>query len=259
MGASLRKLGLKIVAIANQKGGVGKTVTTLELASGLAREGLKVLAIDGDPQGNLSMFFHADSGKDFSDILKDLAEGKNVVMKDYLVKNVRKRLDLLPLHHRDLRRELHDVGIDGVSSAFWGILASHKNDYDWILIDSSPSNGSLERLLIKASEAVLVPLEFQLFSVSGLEAMLKDVARCSEEAGHDIRVHSLVFTKAENNLARVATYREIFSQFHIPIFEICKSEYIPKSLERSKTIWESGPSSFAARDYKKIITRVFLE
>ncbi len=259
MSASLKQLELKIVAIANQKGGVGKTVTTLELASGLAREGLKVLAIDGDPQGNLSMFFHADSGRDFCDILTGISTGTQIALKDYIVKNVRKKLDFLPLHHRDLRRDLRDIDIDALSPAFTELLSSLKAAYDWILIDSSPSNGALERLLIKASDAVIVPLEFQLFSVSGLDAMLRDVAKCSEEAGHAIKVHSLVFTKAENNLARVASYRELFSKFHIPIFEVCKSEYIPKSLERSKTIWESGPSSFAARDYQKIITKVFLD
>jgi len=85
------------------------------------------------------------------------------------------------------------------------------------------------------------------------------VTACSSEAEHAIRVHALVFTKAENRVARVESYRELFSSFKIPIFEVCKSEYIPRSLERSKTIWESGPSSFAARDYDRILQKSFLE
>jgi DNA-binding GntR family transcriptional regulator len=72
-------------------------------------------------------------------------------------------------------------------------------------------------------------------------------------------VHSLIFTKAENRLNRVQTYRDVFSTFHLPIFEICKSEYIARSLEKSRTIWECGPASFAARDYARIIERGFLE
>ena len=116
---------------------------------------------------------------------------------------------------------------------------------------------ALERLLIRASDAVIIPLEFQLFSVSGLESILEEVKSCSAEAGKEIHVHSLLFTKAENRLHRVQTYRELFSSFHIPVYEICKSEYISRSLEKSRTIWECGPSSYAARDYRTLIDKGF--
>jgi chromosome partitioning protein len=259
MGSSLRSLGLGIVAVANQKGGVGKTTTVIELASGLARSGSRVLAVDGDPQGNLSLFFGGGEAHDLGDLIGDLCSGKAVRAEDYLVRKVRRGIDLLPAKHRLLRRERSDVDILAAAPAFAELLAGLKSAYDWILIDTSPSNGALERLLVRASEAVIVPLEFQLFSVTGLESILEDVAACAEEAGHPIRVHALCFTKAENRVARVESYRQFFSTFRIPIFEICKSEYIPRSLERSSTIWESGPSSFAARDYARMIEKAFLE
>lgn len=259
MGPSLRSLGLRIVAVANQKGGVGKTTTVIEVASGLARTGARVLAVDGDPQGNLSLFFGAGEMKDLGDLLGSLLEGREPKILDYVVRNARKGLDILPAKHRLLRRELGEAEILRAAPAFADFLAGLKARYDWILIDSSPSNGALERLLVRSAEAVIVPLEFQLFSVEGLEAILADVALCAEEAGRGIRVHSLVFQKAENRLARVESYRELFSTFRIPIFEVCKSEYIPRSLERSRTIWESGPTSFAARDYQRIIEKSFLE
>ena len=82
---------------------------------------------------------------------------------------------------------------------------------------------------------------------------------CTKESGKEIKIHSLIFTKAENRLNRVQTYREVFSSFHIPIFEVCKSEYIVRSLEKSRTIWECGPASFAARDYARVIDRAFME
>ena len=259
MSESLRSLGLGIVAIANQKGGVGKTTTVIELASGLARTGASVLVVDGDPQGNLSLFFGAGEGRDIGDLLADLRSGLEPRIEDYLVRKARKGLDLLPAKHRLLRREISEAELLALAPAFALLLAGLRSRYDWILIDCSPSNGALERLLVSAAEAVLVPLEFQLFSVSGLQSILDDVAACAAETGRGIRVHALVFTKAENRVARVETYREFFSAFRIPIFEICKSEYIPRSLERSRTIWESGPSSFAARDYARIIDKAFLE
>jgi len=267
--SSLRSLGLGIVAVANQKGGVGKTTTVIELASGLARAGQRVLAIDGDPQGNLSLFFahrmgsgdgeKAAKGRDFADLMGDLLSSEPPAIDDYLAPRVRASLDLLPATHRQLRRERSETDMLKAAPAFASLLASLKARYDWILVDCSPSNGALERMLVRACEAVIVPLEFQLFSVAGLQSILDDVSACTAEAGHGIRVHALVFTKAENRVARVESYREVFSTFRIPIFEVCKSEYIPRSLERSRTIWESGPSSFAARDYARIIEKAFLE
>ncbi|MDA8427537.1 MAG: ParA family protein [Treponema sp.] len=279
MSESLRSLGLGIIGVANQKGGVGKTTTVIELASGLARSGGRVLAVDGDPQGNLSLFFAPGGGKgsgggagtrmgegpgrgagrDFSDLMGDLLAGKVPRIEDYLVRRVRKGMDLLSATHRQLRRERSESDLLAVAPAFAALLAGLRASYDWILIDTSPSNGALERMLVRSCEAVIIPLEFQLFSVAGLQSILDEVNACTLEAGHGIRVHSLIFTKAENRVARVESYREVFSAFRIPIFEVCKSEYIPRSLERSRTIWESGPSSFAARDYARIIEKAFLE
>jgi chromosome partitioning protein len=264
MGASLRSLGLGIVALANQKGGVGKTTLVIELASGLARAGQRVLVVDGDPQGNLSLFFGAAEGAGaaglgIGELFGELLAGREPRIEDFLVRRVRRNLDLLPARNRLLRRERGDAELRRIAPDFASLLRGLKAGYDWILVDCSPSNGELERLLVGACEAVVVPLEFQIFSVSGLQAMLDDVASCAAEAGRGIRVHALVFTKAENRVARVESYRRVFAAFRIPIFEVCKSEYIPRSLERSRTIWESGASSFAARDFARIIEKAFLE
>jgi chromosome partitioning protein len=260
MAASLRSLGLKSVVIANQKGGVGKTTTALALGTGLARSGGKVLLVDGDPQGNLSLFFGAREGRGFGEILAGCAEGNDAQRLDgYVRKRVRQRVDLLPCTKRGLRGELGDGGIRAAAPGFRSLLAEARARYDWVVVDSSPSDGVLERLLLSSCESVIIPLEFQLFSVAGLEAMMADVESCSREAGKPIRIHSLVFTKAENRVGRVDEYRRIFSSFRVPIFEVCKSEYIPRTIERSRTIWEGAPASYAARDYGRIIEKAFLE
>lgn len=261
---SLRSLGLGVVAVANQKGGVGKTVTAINLAVGLAKAGERVLVVDGDPQGNLGLFFGArerakpDSG-DLCGLLAALSRGEKAALRKALLPQVRRGLDLLPAGDRGLRHELGDAAIRAAAPGFAALLAAARRDYDWIVIDCSPSNGELERLLIAASEAVVVPLEYQIFSVAGLEALVEDVASIGAETGRPIRVHCALFTKAENNVSRVEAYREIFSRLRLPVFEVCKSEYVPRSLERSKSLFESAPSSFAARDYARIINKAFLE
>ncbi|HCM25413.1 MAG TPA: hypothetical protein DIC34_02500 [Treponema sp.] len=271
---SLKALGLKIVAVANQKGGVGKTTTVATLASGLARSGQKVLLVDGDPQGNLSLLFGA-TGKhpELGDILETLGSradgagsengergrrGHRALMDACIVKRVRRSLDIVPLSRRHLRTELGDALIERAEKPFAGVMESLKASYDWILLDTSPSNGSLERVLVAASEAVVVPLEFQVFSLSGLEAILADIEECGRRAERSIRPHALVFTKAENGSARVDAYRNLFASFRIPIFEVCKSEYVPRSMERGRTLWEAAPASLVAKDYRTIIEKSFL-
>lgn len=264
MTPSLRELGLRVVAVANQKGGVGKTVTVATIASGLARRGQRVLLVDGDPQGNLSQLFGAqDRRPDLGDLLERLSgdgEGSAGAVKldEYLAKRVKLRLDLLPVHRRRLRTELGDERIERAEKGFARCLEKLASRYDWVLIDTSPSNGALERLLVASSAAVVIPMEFQVFSVSGLEAILEEVAECSRRADKPIRPHALIFTKAENGLARVDAYRKLFSSFRIPIFEVCKSEYVPRSLERGRTLWEAAPAGYAARDYGRIIEKSFL-
>lgn len=270
MGSSLKQKKMKIVTVANQKGGVGKTSSIIQLASGLAKRGERVLAVDGDPQGNLSLFFGAAEGQTFGqpigqakipgfhDLLASIENGKPS-LKNSIRKSVRRRLDLIPFTDRDFRINFADDRIRNLKDPFAKVLSKAANFYDWILIDSSPSNSCLERLLVEASDAVIIPLEFQLFSVSGLEASIQEVDACSQECGRGIEVHSLLFTKAENRLNRVQDYRRVFSTFRIPIFEVCKSEYMSRSLEKSRTIWECGPSSNAAKDYARIIEKSFLE
>lgn len=271
MNSSLSALGLKIVAIANQKGGVGKTMTALSLASGLAKRGQKVLAVDGDPQGDLSLFFGADTALGAGEIggngmagglgglLADLTAGRPADLSGRIIRRVRRNLDLLAGPPRRLRSERSDAELRAAAPGFSAALDRASKAYDWVILDCSPSDGALERLLLSACQAVLIPLEFQLFSIAGLQAMLDTVASCGAEAGREIRVQALIFTKAENRVGRVEDYRKLFSEFRLPIFEVCKSEYLPRSVERSRTIWEGGPASYAARDYARIIDKAFLE
>lgn len=258
-GRLLRESGLRTICISNQKGGVGKTASSICLSSGLAIAGQKVLVIDGDPQGNLSLFFTKEKSFDLSDLFKEIIENGMVLSIDkYISKDVRPGLDIIPLHNRKLRTEISENQLADITFAFAKLVSQLKNTYQWILIDCSPSNGRLEKLLISSSDAALVPLEFQLFSIAGLSSLLNDIKACGQILQKDIPIEALIFIKAENRLNRVQEYRKIFSTFQLPIYEVCKSEFVPKSIEMGMTIWEMAPSSFVSKDYYKIIEKIFL-
>lgn len=248
----------RIVGIVNQKGGVGKTVTALTLATGLAAGGSSVLLVDGDPQGNLTLFFTESAERGLSDVLKSLSSGGTVSSHEApVIKNVRPGLDLVPMHDRSLRMELTDSDYRDVLPRYSEWLEDISKRYDAVITDCSPSNGWLEKTLVSACASVIVPLEFQLFSIAGLSALVEEIRDCSKLSGKTIKIEALVFTRVENRVNRVQEYRNAFKAYSIPIFEVAKTELVPKSLEIHKTLWEFAPQSFAARDYKAIIDRVF--
>lgn len=258
----LKTRNLRIVSLVNQKGGVGKTVSCISLASGLAVAGQKTLVIDGDPQGNLSLFFAGEGSpeqQDLSHLLREMIEGNvNIDYTDFTISNVRENLDLLPLFNRRLRRDIPETDINDIRRDFANFLMKLKNVYDWILIDCSPSDGKLENLLISASEVAMVPLEFQLFSIAGLKSLLDEIQECASSLEKSILVEGLIFVRSDNRTNRIKDYKAIFHDFHIPIYEIGKSEVVPRSIELGKTVWEHAPTHFVSKDYYKIIRRSFI-
>jgi chromosome partitioning protein len=259
MGESLKVKGRRIITLANQKGGVGKTSSALCIGSGLAMAGQKTLLIDGDPQGNLTLFFDREKTNDLAGLFREMVSTARVKnAEEYIIKNVRENLDLIPLYNRNLRNDLSENQLSDITLLFIDMVSQFKDNYDWVIIDCSPSNGRLEKLMVSVSDAVLVPLEFQLFSIAGLNGLMEDIKNCGTQVRKNIAVEALLFIKAENRLNRVIEYRKIFETFYIPIYEICKSEYLPRSIEAKKTVWEFAPSSIVAKDYFKVIEKLFI-
>ncbi len=268
----LKDTDKRVIGIVNQKGGVGKTVTCMNLSSALAIAGQKVLIIDGDPQGNLTLFFMdaPEGGEDagFAALVKDLA--RKAVGDDadaYIRKGVRENLSLMPMFDNQLRIEISDAELLDMREDFTRWIQSLKSRFDWILFDCSPSNGRLERMIVGACDAVVVPLEFQLFSVSGLNHLIEDVHGIGREMDRSISVEALVFTKIDNRLKRVRQYRELFNHFQIPVFEIARSEIAARALEEKITLWEVdikpnkiSPEkyNYVCMDYYRIVENLFI-
>lgn len=193
----------RILAIANQKGGVGKTTSAVNLAASLAVAEQRTLLIDADPQGNASSgvgINREDIGVNTYDVLL----GTNTI-EEGLHKSVHfKHLDVLPTTPDLAGAEVELVDLDDRTSRMQLALASLKDQYDYILIDCPPSLGLITLNMLVATDAVLIPLQCEYYALEGLSQLLETVQRVQEAFNPSLDVEGVLLTMydARLNLSR---------------------------------------------------------
>jgi chromosome partitioning protein len=208
----------KIVAIANQKGGVGKTTLALHLAGALAELGEHVLLIDLDPQGNLSSAFIEDIynlPNTMSELLLDDAEITEVVMPTDVP-----NIDLIPanLNLTDIDTKL--AGDDDSQYLLAEEIPQIQDRYDHIFIDCPPSLGKATRIALVAAEGILIPIECQRWAVKGSAQLLAYVERIRRRANPNLMVLGFVINKYTPRRKVEASYRNILcNQYEGKVFK----------------------------------------
>ena len=169
----------KIIAIANQKGGVGNTTTCISLGVGLARQGKKVLLIDLDPQGNTtqSLGYHPDLLEfTVSDVLEKMIAKDYAVSSDFAILHGEEQVDILPANIELATMEIIllavYIGREKMLSNYMQMIAGI---YDYILIDCKPSLDIITLNALTAADSVLIPVQAQFYSVKGLEQLLNTI------------------------------------------------------------------------------------
>ena len=163
----------KIIAIANQKGGVGKTTTSVNLAASLAVLEQKVLLVDADPQGNATTGVGYDLKELKATIYECLVDG--LEPKEAILKTDIENLFLLPSNIDLVGAELEMLNFEEKESVMAKVLAKVKDDYDYILIDCSPSLGLLTVNSLAAANSVMIPVQCQYFALEGLGKLLNTI------------------------------------------------------------------------------------
>ncbi len=187
----------KTIAICNQKGGVGKTTTTVNLGVGLAKEGKKVLLIDCDPQGNLttSLGFDVEDPKmrTLSDALIDTMQEIEIDPKS-LILHHKEGVDLIPANISLAMTETNLVTAMSRETTLKRFLATIDGSYDYILIDCLPSLGMLMQNALAASNLVLVPVVPQFLSATGMMQLFETIRRVKKHINSELNLLGIVLT-----------------------------------------------------------------
>ena len=192
----------RVVAISNQKGGVGKTTTTVNLAAGLAALGRRVLVIDLDPQGNASSglgYPRAKVDAGLYDVLFELRDIDSV-----LLPTSHERLHLLPATRDLVGAELELVAETNRERKLRKTISDVRDRYDDVLIDCPPSLGLLTVNALVASDAVLIPLQAEYYAMEGLGELLRTINAVRKSLNPDLQREGIVITMTDtrNNLCR---------------------------------------------------------
>lgn len=191
----------RIIAIANQKGGVGKTTTAINLSACLAESRQRVLAVDFDPQGNETSGLGIEKSSSERTVY-DLLVGECEI-EECLITNVQENLDLLPSNVDLAGAEIELLEIENKETLLKTYLEKIKNHYDFIIIDCPPSLNLLTINALTAANTVLVPIQCEYYALEGLSQVLKTVNLVKKKLNPALEMEGVVFTMydARTNLS----------------------------------------------------------
>jgi chromosome partitioning protein len=183
----------KVIAIANQKGGVGKTTTAIGLASSLAAAEFRTLLVDFDPQSNTTSGMSAIAD-DAGSSVYDIFAGHNVPPPDLIVRTQIDFLFLLPSSRNLIGAEYELLNMDDREFIFRTAISSVTGSYDYIIVDCPPSLGMLTINALTAADSVLIPLQCEYMALEGLGALLDTIDRVRNGLNPDLNVEGILLT-----------------------------------------------------------------
>ena len=251
----------RILAMANQKGGVGKTTTTINLGAALAEYGRRVLLVDFDPQGALSVGLGVNANTlDLS--IYNLLMQDDVSINDILVKTNVDGLHLLPANIDLSAAEIQLVNEVAREMALARLLRPVLKDYDFILIDCQPSLGLLALNALTCAHGVLIPLECEFFSLRGVALLLDTIDKVRERLNFDLELEGILATMYDSRTTHCRqVLQRVVEAFGDKVYQtvITKTVKFPESTVAGAPITSLDPASSGARNYRQLAREVIAQ
>ncbi len=227
----------RVIAITNQKGGVGKTTTAINLAASLAANDIRVLLIDSDPQGNATSGLGIAKSQNKANLYDVLLSGQNI--SEAIVQTELEGLDLLPADKNLVGANLEMVGTNRREFLLRTQLQSIRGEYRFILIDCPPALDLLTLNALLAADSVLVPIQCEFFALEGVSQLMDTIDRVRDSFEHPLEIEGILLTMFDErtNLTRqvAADLREFFGS------EVCKT-VIPRSIRLAEAPSHGKPA-----------------